>query len=327
MALRAEYINAIETRLRWLKWTRSVAGQRHIKEAGFWGAYPIYDRMLSTGETYYMAPHFSQLVENARRTVPDDLAFEKDWLLTQRGWLLCDVPFEVPPIHMATDAAPETRMIRAIGWETVPAGSLVHVFPGGSKLSGHTTRAGIQFACFQERPSQPYHAWSYFLIEDGMSLGHRISTFESTASQMEPGSEYVAPPEAGAVIGTRETHPLHEIRWIYTALHLMAQRLAIVAQHSTDRATRRRHEGTETPAPPFIRVVTLRRLTFSPPRQRNDEPADVDWRWQWSVEGHWRFQWYPGEGVHKRIWIEEFVKGPADKPLKPKTITMFKADR
>jgi hypothetical protein len=33
---------------------------------------------------------------------------------------------------------------------------------------------------------------------------------------------------------------------------------------------------------------------------------------RWKVRGHWRQQWYPAEGGHKRIWIEDHTAGAVD---------------
>lgn len=48
-----------------------------------------------------------------------------------------------------------------------------------------------------------------------------------------------------------------------------------------------------------------------------DEPGDgPDWQYQWLVRGHWRNQWYPSLGEHRQVWINPYVKGPDDRPLK-----------
>jgi hypothetical protein len=75
--------------------------------------------------------------------------------------------------------------------------------------------------------------------------------------------------------------------------------------------------------PPSLRVVRLRR-----PEQKDSQGSrDVDWSCQWLVEGHWRMQWFPSEGVHKPVYVHSYVKGPEDKPLKAKTETIFSVVR
>lgn len=66
-----------------------------------------------------------------------------------------------------------------------------------------------------------------------------------------------------------------------------------------------------------VSVIQLRRSV----RQAHAQPAEdskrhVEWSSQWWVNGFWRWQAYgPGRKDRKRIWVDGFVKGPADKPL------------
>jgi hypothetical protein len=47
-----------------------------------------------------------------------------------------------------------------------------------------------------------------------------------------------------------------------------------------------------------------------------DAKRHVEWQGQWIVNGFWRWQAFgPGRTERKRIWVDGFVKGPADKPL------------
>jgi len=66
-----------------------------------------------------------------------------------------------------------------------------------------------------------------------------------------------------------------------------------------------------------VSVIDIRKAA------RQAKPADsdgtkrhVEWRGQWIVNGFWRWQAYgPGRKQRKRIWVDGFVKGPADLPL------------
>jgi hypothetical protein len=60
-------------------------------------------------------------------------------------------------------------------------------------------------------------------------------------------------------------------------------------------------------------VVRLRR------ERRPHEPlgGTANYSHRFLVAGHWRNQWCPSLGVHRQTWISPYVKGPADKPLKP----------
>jgi hypothetical protein len=127
------------------------------------------------------------------------------------------------------------------------------------------------------------------------------------------------------ILATGAADMLHEIRWIYTAFHLMAQKLAVQKPITPDRAQRKRaeREGRE---PENIKVISLRRLEQA--RDQVDrEHKIVDWQWQWEVRGHWRNQWYAAAGEHRQVFIDAYIKGPEDKPLKDPGQRLFVAVR
>lgn len=77
---------------------------------------------------------------------------------------------------------------------------------------------------------------------------------------------------------------------------------------------------------PSVNVVILRRRDSSC-RASGDTLGEREYMCQWLVRGHWRQQFYPSTSEHKPIWIEPYVKGPEDKPLKPPTQTVFSVTR
>lgn len=66
-----------------------------------------------------------------------------------------------------------------------------------------------------------------------------------------------------------------------------------------------------------VQVVDIRRPRGeSASGDSHRDPLDHQYRWE--VRGHWRMQWY-GSGddkVQRRIWIDQQVRGPEDKPIK-----------
>lgn len=340
MSLRSEYIAAIEQRLAWLRWAQSPVGHSTWSRLGYTDAMPAYIDVLNTADTFYMAPAFAQLVEHARQTVPDELAYDPQWLIAPRGWLWLPHPFQCPTLEGAQEIngrPPADPMVRALAWRPIAEGQEVYSGTEADKWVDRrvTTRARAnttQFLMFQDfrdyydavrikagtyegpSPQEGFGCWSYFMLEPGQTVGSRIELFESKQTT----GKYVQ-------MADRRTHPLHEMRLLWATLYLMAQRLATTVQHETDRATRRRAERHQQVAPPFIRVVTLRRLEEA--RPKNPTPAEVDWQWQWHVRGHWRNQFHPSDGSHKPVFIEAYIKGPEDKPLKPDSHKLFAARR
>src|SRR5438105_6689348 len=282
------YAAALETRLRWLEWA-ATDGPSFWQRKSLWHpksvlggpeVLALYKSTLEQGETFYMDEHFCRLVAHAREAVPLDLRFELDWLIRPAGWLYLAEPIVVPPPAATLPRVDEQvagtppMLIGAVGWRTVPAGTnVIHALGGQSET---LTSAATQFLCFLDFgrmvPGRVgFGAWSYFLLRDGQSLGARIAQYEEHVHRTDPGGEY-----SGAHVAQ------HEMHWIYTALHLMAQRLSVRVRHDTDRATRRRLVRPARPAPPFITVVTLRRLEAARPKGPS---APRDWQWQWDVRG------------------------------------------
>lgn len=149
--------------------------------------------------------------------------------------------------------------------------------------------------------------------------------FEQAARTADDAVEYIEPCETCETPLDRYNHPLHEVRWLFTALYLMSQRLAVQVHTPTPRATRRRMERAKETPPEFIKVITLRRMQQA--KERQGPSADVNWHWQWAVRGHWRNQFYATKGIHKPKFVESYIKGPEDKPLKNDTLKLFVAKR
>jgi len=294
------HATAIEMRMRWLKWLAGP-GERLLVETSGPKLLPAFRAALERGDTFYMEPQFCGLVEHARATIPDDLPYEAAWLHAPSGWMWLETPFLMPRVYQQDTHRGEIR-IHAVGWRETAAGQ-------------------IQVTAFQRSSdyvpgSEGFAPWSCFLLRDGDVLGERIREFED-AARTSTGGHYIE---------GRDADQMHEIRWVYAALHLMAQRLAVTVQHATDRVTRRRAERDGMTPPPFVHAITLRRLQ----QAREQAGAAVggrEWNWQWLVGGHWRNQWFPASGTHRPVFIDSYIKGPGDKPLKPETTRIYVARR
>ena len=82
----------------------------------------------------------------------------------------------------------------------------------------------------------------------------------------------------------------------------------------------RRHLPKSYAAEPIIKVIQLRRRSTA---TNADESVSVDYSCRWLVRGHWRNQFYPGSQSHRPRYIQPYVKGPDDKPLKPTKSSLF----
>jgi len=65
----------------------------------------------------------------------------------------------------------------------------------------------------------------------------------------------------------------------------------------------------------MIKVINLRRI-----EPQSDAASvlssPVDWSCRWIVDGHWRRQWHPSLNRHELTYIEPYIKGPEDRPLR-----------
>jgi len=235
-------------------------------------------------------------------------------MLTKTGWVWLETPFKVPQYVL------DKKTLNRVGMEQVDL--LISAFGWFPTSDSQATEfmcffdyASAQFIRSELKGAYGFSPWSYFGVRHGEKVMPRIQAFEEKATK-----------EGGNYAKNRTTEAMHEIRWIYAALHLMSQRLAHHSQHEPDRAIRRRAERNRQTLPDRLRVVSLRRLE----EDRKKEPGaavKVDWQWQWTVQGHWRNQWFPSTKSHRQVFIESYLKGPEDKPLKPMTHTIFTAVR
>ena len=79
---------------------------------------------------------------------------------------------------------------------------------------------------------------------------------------------------------------------------------------------------------PYVHVVSLRQVERkSKEADHEHEKRSVEWQHSWIVSGHWRQQWYPSENTHHELYVQEYLKGPSEKPLLPPRGKLYKVVR
>jgi hypothetical protein len=279
----------------------------------------LYQYSLMHGDTFFMNKKFCEMVDVARRTVPDDLKFEAEWMVSKSGWMWLEEPAQLPELaldaeeyevvqwHKTQKSLPDYGALRAVSWFSVEEDG-VQVFADRKLAPG-----SIEFMCWTQM-REGFCMWANFVIQPGGTLGQKIDAFEHLTSINRIGMYEDRP----------EKNTLHEVRWIYAAMHMMSQKLATERTHRADRGTRRRVEREKMPSDGMIRVVTLRRMEEA---REVESHGDVDWQWRWVVGGHWRNQYFPSTGEHKKVYIDSYVKGPDDKPMKAPAVTIYQVRR
>ena len=101
-------------------------------------------------------------------------------------------------------------------------------------------------------------------------------------------------------------------RTLLATFLLMRQSLTVV-EPCRDRMEEKRFSRAGL-SPDCVSVIRLRRRSTRP-----DEPTPGgvpgNWSHRWIVDGHWRNQPYPSEGVVRPKYIEAYEKGPGHLPL------------
>ena len=118
-------------------------------------------------------------------------------------------------------------------------------------------------------------------------------------------------------------------RFIVCAGTFLRQKLAIVEPARAERHARKRIAASGWSGDPVVSVIHLREREKRPSLDgaATSTPDDRTYRYRWIVQAHTRQQWYPSLETHLPILIGPYIKGPDDKPLKPRTTPIFLVDR
>lgn len=338
--MKHEYLQTIERQQKWLAYSRSGKGEsmwkmlptgeskpfqsptrdRHgnhlehtsasrAQERGF------YEEALRSPNVYHVGPEFCRLIDTARQTLPDDVNFDATWVPSDTGWMWCETPVILPSldVHPAVELKDGSNQrkfaiqLGAFGWisgerhDTDPSEKVV-TFVGFQTAAMDLSTGEL----VENDSDMPFFPVTYFTLVDGQNIRERVSVFEVNTNKQDDYLQY-----------NDSDIWRHEIRWVYTALLMMDQRLLVAQKHRVDRGTRRRMEKAGREVIEDINVITLRRLANAGLTADGD-PVEQDWSCHWEVKGHWRQQYHPSTQTHKPKWIFPYIKGDLEKPFRAK---------
>lgn len=163
------------------------------------------------------------------------------------------------------------------------------------------------------------HGWIFQLYQplEGLPPG------DETVAALMPRFRVFSPYVAGEPITGKDANIIAGLKFLSSNLVRVSK-----ARSSFSRQVQRYRvrKGNPVPDVSSVGVVELRRTVY---RDRSD-PKDrqhIDWQHQWIVRGHWRKQWFPGKEKHSPVFIQPYVKGPDDKPLKPPRESVYLVKR
>lgn len=126
--------------------------------------------------------------------------------------------------------------------------------------------------------------------------------------------------KAGGKGSVHDVDPRNIMRPIQCLWRLMQQTIATQDPTRASKPFRRRWEKAGLDERK-ITVIRLRRPKTEP--EPDAEPRSVDWQSRWVVRGFWRNQWFPSLSIHRQVWINPYIKGPADRPLVIRKMRVF----
>lgn len=258
-------------------------------------------RVLESAYAFHVDAEMTPLIRFAATSLDEEVLWQKEVFPTSRGFLIFDDPVASREIRQ--------RNMRdtAIVWHWAgnkqgQAGVWVTMY---SRWDDPQDEVSVelreQYGDTQVRRLGPLHISHTQFIPWGKSLG--------PATRIMDADEVAAYAASGDPIGA-DTPVGNPFRTLYATLALMGQTVTDVKDETLSPALKR-HLGKKR-IPPRVVIITLRRTEGS----RQPGETMVDWAYRWITRGHWRKQ--PcgvGRGEIRVIWIADFVKGPADKPL------------
>ncbi len=297
-------------------------GWNEIPGAGEWA--DAIANLLKEAETYYVAPHMMEVIQNTKDTMPS-------FPLTNYN-IPCPVGFcYLPTAHrvgpslealgvtgvparafawtLGPDPAAERESTRAYGCGTDIEGA------GQCNLCGHYHLTMLYWVAFADNdwPGEPR-----YLVPTGTAF-LPLGTGKNWDAAMR-----ILDGDTGQEMDDPKTSlSMDSLRFFVSFLCFIRQKCVKEVQESVPRSTRRRLPEDWKPEP-TVRVILLRRYVEESEGQGHSE---VDWQCRWWVQGHWRDQWHPSIKAHMPVYIETYIKGPEGKPLKAPDRAVFNVVR
>lgn len=131
---------------------------------------------------------------------------------------------------------------------------------------------------------------------------------------------------AGALVQSQiRENALRNICESLAAAQFLQLKVVAKERRTLPRAERRRREREGRPAPDVYAVVLRRAEHHDKPHTQAEAEEELtpeqvqhhrEYTCQWLVGGHWRRQFYPSVQEHRPKYIEPYIKGPTDRPMK-----------
>jgi hypothetical protein len=278
--------------------------------------------VLTGAENFWIAKPMCDLAQHASVAMPDEELLAHD-LPSQTGWMVLAEPFRLVDIRRTLIC------VNALSWAV--RGDRVRVWSWVDKnnmhdMTNHTLREELG-DLWAEVPMLTIN--HVFDLDFGRVLPRAVSwdtplepdaKVEISEVQNSDGSWALTFSTDQSIDITEEARVIRSpfAAYIVCIWRLCQQSIASRNPEEVGRTMRRKLGRMAIPNKP-VSIITLRRIdgAYDP-----DGEKHVEWQHRWWCRGHWRNQPYremneDGEKVtiYRQIYIDPFIKGPADKPL------------
>jgi len=251
------------------------------------GSYRLSLQPIYAGHPFFLEQQIVPLIQTAARSLPQSWSLLPELLFKKSGF----VWFEKPqPYHK--------HLLGAFGWVPMHNG----IVPGTLHQADtvNVNRGDhILVTYFGYVPGE-----DKILYPVGLSFIAMESTLDQTVDAVL------------AQVGPKYSTAYLEMVFFFAAfLSFINQRIVDRRSIPLPRAWRKRRARQGNAPIEIVKAIVLRQQYQQRPATESEA---INWRWRWIVSGHWRNQYRPSKKDHFPKWIMPYVKGPGDKPVKPR---------
>jgi len=319
-ALGPAHLEALEHQWRSYKFNTAVLASeaKHDELIGALQGYTI--TALRAADTYCWAPQTTQAVQAAAEGLPRECSPSVSTLgdiahMNRSGWWWFQEPIPVQTTDKPGTSQPVVALLWRYGLQDVqPPPDFPQLQP--------EPRVGLWLQTFvmQRLPlggrqmdvAVPTLAWIW---HDGTTIEQLPTRLMREYQRIN--DEGKTGPDSTDMQGTIVASMAFS-RFFVAAAAWLRQKIVIETHggQGIRQAARQLQRQLNLAETPRVRVVELRRSQYV---KREDTVSDATGRkltCRFVVKGFWRNQWYATRQEHAQIYIESFLKGPADAPLK-----------
>lgn len=253
-------------------------------------------------DPYCWSPMCVEAVASAAASLPVDAALDVAALssLGQAGWWWFDTPIPVQTLETPAAKAPVCALVWRIERRTVDKVPRVWF----------STFVADRLPVRGREQDVPVPSTA-FIWPHGTSLATLSEALRVEYARIPKGDQ-------AAGIDVTCDASMWFARFTLAAATWLQQRIiGLDRGQGTRQVARQLEREHKLPATPSVRVVHLRRReTVHRAPVEGAVATTREYSVRWVVKGHFRNVWYPSRGEHKIKWIDSFIAGPDDKPLK-----------